>query len=75
MRSDARVAVPRFLEESFVLQARLLAATTTRIALVRSSVTSRKLPKELAEVRHALESVFRRSVNSHPNHVCLRSIK
>jgi signal transduction histidine kinase len=55
LQEEQRHALSRELHDNI---AQLLSATTTRIALARSSVTSRKLRKELAEVRHALESVL-----------------
>ena len=55
LQEEQRHALSRELHDNI---AQLLSATTTRIALAQSNVTSRKLRKELAEVRHALESVL-----------------
>lgn len=55
LQEEQRHALSRELRDNI---AQLLSATTARIALARTSVTSRKLRRELAEVRHALESVL-----------------
>ena len=55
LHEEQRHALSRELHDNI---AQLLSATTALIALARCSVTSRKLRKELADVRHALESVL-----------------